>query len=207
MEWSNMLYFIAMSMLLTLVPGPDIVYVMTQSMTQGKRSGIATAVGLCTGLLVHTTAAALGVSAIFQQSVVAFRLLKYAGAAYLFYLAYKALREKGDSLTEEEHKHVGMASLYRQGICMNILNPKVGLFFLAFIPQFVNASAGSVTLQMVILGLLFIAQAMLIFAVVAVLANKLGRKLLDKPKIVQYVNRAKAGIFALIGIKLALAHQ
>ena len=144
MEVSSLIYFIAVSMLLTIAPGPDILYVITQSITQGKRAGIATALGLCTGLIVHTTAAAFGASAILQQSAIAFQILKYAGAIYLFFLAWKAFREKEHSLSGMTTKNKDVASLYRQGIYMNILNPKVGLFFLAFLPQFVNSKAGNV---------------------------------------------------------------
>lgn len=122
---SGLLSFVAVSMLLTISPGPDILYVITQSITSGKRAGIATALGLCTGLMVHTAAAAFGVSEILRQSAVAFSILKYAGAAYLFYLAWKAFAENSDNQIKTNSEKKSGESLYRQGILMNILNPKV----------------------------------------------------------------------------------
>ncbi len=204
MDIVNLVSFVAVSMLLTIAPGPDIIYVITQSITQGKSAGIITSLGLCTGLIVHTTAAAFGVSAILQQSVIAFKILKYAGAIYLFFLAWKAFREKNELLSDMTARNKDSISLYRQGILMNILNPKVGLFFLAFLPQFVNANAGNIPGQMILLGILFILQAILIFSIVSICAGFLGEKILGRPNIAKYVNYAKGGIFVLIGSKLAL---
>lgn len=204
MNVSSLIYFIAVSMLLTITPGPDILYVITQSISQGKRAGIATALGLCTGLIVHTTAAALGISAILQQSVILFQILKYAGAFYLFFLAWKAFREKEDSLSDISTNTKDETSLYKQGIYMNILNPKVGLFFLAFLPQFVNSKAGNIPIQMILLGVLFILQAILIFSIVAIFAGILGKKILGKSNVANYTKYAKAIIFTLLGIRLAL---
>lgn len=207
MEISNLIYFIAVSMLLTIAPGPDILYVITQSITQGKKAGFATALGLSTGLIVHTTAAAFGVSAILQQSAIAFNILKYAGAIYLFFLAWKAFREKNHLLSDMTAKNKDTTLLYRKGILMNILNPKVGLFFLAFLPQFVNAKAGNVPGQMILLGVLFMLQTILIFSTAAIFAGILGKKILGRPNITKYINYIKASIFALIGIKLALTDR
>jgi len=205
MEISSLLSFIVVSMLLTLAPGPDIVYVITQSITAGKRAGIATALGLCTGLIFHTTAAAFGISQIFRQSELAFTVLKYAGAIYMFYLAWLAFREKFISLTGILPTIRKTFSLYRQGILMNILNPKVALFFLAFLPQFVNTRAGNVSEQMLLLGVLFIIQAIIIFTLISVFAGIFGNRLVNNPRVSKTINYAKGSIFILIGIKLALA--
>ncbi len=201
---SGLISFVAVSMLLTISPGPDILYVITQSTTSGKRAGIATAMGLCTGLLVHTAAAAFGVSEILRQSAVAFSILKYAGAAYLFYLAWKALAENRDSQIDPPPVKKSKKSLYRQGILMNILNAKVALSFLAFLPQFVNTNSGSISAQMVILGLLFIIQAIVIFTLVAVFAGIFGDKLAKNQKLAKRINYIKGSVFILIGVKLAL---
>jgi len=203
MEISGLLSFIAVSMLLTISPGPDILYVITQSITSGKRAGIATAMGLCTGLMVHTAAAAFGVSEILRQSAGAFSILKYAGAAYLFYLAWKAFAENRDNQINTHPVKKSGKSLYRQGILMNILNPKVALFFLAFLPQFVNTHSGSIPAQMVILGLLFIIQAIVIFTLVAVFAGIFGDKLARNQKLAKQINYIKGSVFILIGAKLA----
>jgi len=201
---SGLLSFIAVSMLLTISPGPDILYVITQSITSGKRAGIATALGLCTGLMVHTTAAAFGVSEILRQSAIAFSILKFAGAAYLFYLAWQAFREGGAPYKETAFVKKDGKSLYLQGIYMNILNPKVALFFLAFLPQFVNIHARSIPAQMVLLGSLFILQAIVIFTLVATFAGIFGDKLATNPKLTKHINYLKGSVFILIGAKLAL---
>ncbi|MFA5850914.1 MAG: LysE family translocator [Bacteroidales bacterium] len=204
MEISGLLSFIAVSMLLTISPGPDILYVATQSITSGKRAGIATAMGLCTGLIVHTTAAAFGVSEILRQSAIAFSILKYAGAAYLFYLAWQAFKEGGFPYKEKDLVKKNGKSLYLQGIYMNILNPKVALFFLAFLPQFVNIHTGNIPAQMVLLGSLFILQAIVIFTLVAVFAGIFGDKLAKNQKLAKRINYIKGSVFILIGAKLAL---
>lgn len=207
MEISNLIYFIGISMLLTITPGPDNLYVITQSIIQGKKAGIFTSLGLCTGLIVHTTAAALGVSAILQQSVIAFNILKYAGAIYLFFLAWKAYRDREESLPDNVIQNKSATSLYRQGIYMNVLNPKVGIFFLAFLPQFVNSNAGNVSGQMILLGILFILQTAVIFIIFAIFAGTFSNRILSRPNISKYINYIKCSIFALIGIKLALTDR
>ncbi len=206
-EPTQLLYFIAASVALTLLPGPDILFVITMSISQGKKAGMSTASGLCTGLLFHTTAAALGVSAILYSSAVAFSILKYAGAIYLLYLAYKAIREEGGFSSMGSVKETDMFLLYRRGIFMNLLNPKVSLFFLAFLPQFVNADAGSIPGQMIFLGAVFLIQALVIFFIVSMFAGLVGLKLMERPDISKRINWAKAGIYSVIGIELALSHQ
>lgn len=206
-EPTQLLYFIAASVALTLLPGPDILFVLTQSISQGKKAGMAIASGLCTGLLVHTTAAALGVSAILYSSTVAFSLLKYAGAIYLLYLAYNAIREEGSLVSPGSVKERNLTLLYRRGIFMNILNPKVSLFFLAFLPQFITADSGSIPVQMVFLGAVFFIKAIVVFFVVSFFAGMIGTRIMEKPGLGKKINWTKAGIYSVIGIELALSHQ
>ncbi len=137
-EQSQLIYFIVASATLTLLPGPDILFVLTQSISQGRKAGVATASGLCTGVLFHTTAAALGISALVYKSALAFEIVKYAGAAYLLYLAWHALKESEELISFAPVREADASALYRRGIFMNVLNPKVALFFLAFLPQFVK---------------------------------------------------------------------
>jgi len=203
-ELSQVIYFITVSMMLTLLPGPDILFVITQSISQGRKAGIATALGLCSGVTVHTLAAAFGISAILQQSAVVFQIVKYAGACYLLYLAWQAVREGKTALAAESVPKQSLSSLYKRGILMNVLNPKVSLFFLAFLPQFVTPEAGNTSLQMIFLGFVFMIQSVLIFTVVAVFSGSFGRKLFDNPRVSRYVNIFKASLFAIIGIRLAL---
>lgn len=206
-EQSQLIYFIAASAALTLLPGPDILFVLTQSISQGKKAGIATASGLCTGVLAHTTAAALGISALVYKSALAFEIVKYAGATYLLYLALHALKESEELISSTPVREANAFALYKRGIFMNVLNPKVALFFLAFLPQFVNTDSGNVPVQMIFLGVVFMVQAWLIFSVISVFAGTVGEKIVRKPGIGRYINWGKAGIFTFIGIKLALSHR
>jgi threonine/homoserine/homoserine lactone efflux protein len=206
-EQSQLIYFTAASAALTLLPGPDILFVLTQSISQGKMAGIATATGLCTGILFHTSAAALGISALIYKSALAFEIVKYAGAAYLLYLAWQALRENGELLSSDPIKETNIFALYRRGIFMNVLNPKVALFFLAFLPQFVNLESGNVPVQMIFLGIVFLTQAWIIFSAISVFAGTMGDNIVKKMRIGKYINWGKAGIFTVIGVKLALSHK
>jgi threonine/homoserine/homoserine lactone efflux protein len=199
--------FLLVAILLTLAPGPDILFVMAQSMSNGKKAGMATALGLCSGIAVHTTTAALGISAILYQSNVAFQMVKYAGAVYLLYMAWQAFKEGDTPLTANKAEKRSFASLYRKGILMNVLNPKVSLFFLALLPQFVSTKAGNPVLQMIVLGFVFMVQAIVIFSLVSLFAGSIGQKLHQYPNMNRYINRGKAGLFALIGIRIALAEK
>ena len=209
MDWTNLLTFAGISVMLTLMPGPDILFVIAQSVNHSRRDGIAVALGLCTGLVVHTTAAALGISALLYHSSVAFQALKWLGAIYLFILAWQALREakETESSNELPVRRQKFAALYRRGIFMNLLNPKVALFFLAFFPQFVSPEAGPVSLQVVILGAVFIVQALLVFSVVSMLAHQIGQKVLKNEASSRWVNRTKAGIYVLLGARLVLMER
>lgn len=206
-EQSQLIYFIAASVALTLLPGPDILFVLTQSISHGRKAGIATATGLCTGVLVHTTAAALGISALVYKSALAFEIVKYAGAAYLLYLAWHALKESEELISSAPVREANAVALYRRGIFMNVLNPKVAVFFLAFLPQFVNADSGNIPVQMIFLGMAFMVQAWLIFSAISIFAGTVGEKIIRKPGTGRYINWGKAGIFTFIGIKLALSHK
>lgn len=206
-EIGQLFYFVAASVALTLLPGPDILFVLSISVSEGKKAGIATASGLCTGLLFHTTAAAMGVSAIVYKSALAFTLIKYSGALYLIYLAFKALKENEIFLSSDKIKKADVFLLYKRGIIMNLLNPKVSLFFLAFLPQFVVAGEGNVPVQMIFLGLVFLVQALFIFYLVAIFAGIIGSRVMQMSNTGKYVNWVKASIFSVIGIKLALSNR
>jgi threonine/homoserine/homoserine lactone efflux protein len=206
-DFLTLVSFLSAAILLTLAPGPDNMFVLAQSISKGKSAGILTSAGLCTGLVVHILAAAFGVSAIIYQSTVAFAIVKYAGAAYLLYLAYKAFREKDSSLAQTNLNTSKHESLYKKGIIMNILNPKVSLFFLAFLPQFVNYQAGNVSLQMLLYGMIFLVQTIIIFTFVSIFAGKLGQFLHKRPTISKKINILQGSIFALIGLKIAFTQK
>ena len=195
--------FIIASALLSVAPGPDNIFVLTQSALYGKRSGVLVTLGLCTGLVVHTTAVALGVAAIFQTSVIAFTALKVAGALYLAYLAWQAFRASATSLDVPASNLRSSGALYRRGIIMNITNPKVSIFFLAFLPQFASPEHGPVELQLFFLGGVFILIALVIFCAIALLAGALGGFLHNSPKAQVYMNRVAGTVFAALALKLA----
>ncbi|MCK5077845.1 MAG: LysE family translocator [Calditrichia bacterium] len=202
----NLLAFIGASVILTLMPGPDIIFVITLSITQGKKSGILTALGLVTGLIVHTTAAALGLSIILYESALAFQIVKYLGAAYLIYLGIIAIRERNkNALQINRNAKYENKKLYRRGILMNILNPKVSLFFLAFLPQFVSADSSNVSLEMMFLGIIFMVQAIIVFTIVSILAHKLSEQIVKNPKVAKVINWVKASVFLIIGIQIAIS--
>lgn len=194
--------FISTAVLLTLMPGPDILFVITQSITQGRKAGIVFAAGLCTGLIAHTTAVSLGISVLLMSSPVAFTVLKIAGAMYLFYLGIRAFISRHQNHFSLNVESVDRGKLYRKGILMNILNPKVILFFLAFFPQFINSGAENPIPQMLLLGLIFMIQAFLIFSTVAVLADRLSRRLMQNQRIALGVNITESLIYCLIGISI-----
>ena len=176
-----MMAFFVAALLLGIAPGPDNIFVLTQSALFGAGAGVVTTLGLVTGLCVHTTAVALGVAAIFQTSALAFTLLKTAGAGYLLWLAWLSFRAGAstEKIAQGDGGNAGAAfpgymALYRRGIVMNVTNPKVSLFFLAFLPQFCDPARGSVAVQVLILGALFMLATIVVFWTVAALGGRLA---------------------------------
>ena len=163
--------FIVASTLLTLAPGPDNIFVLTQSALYGRKSGIFITLGLCTGLLVHTSAVALGIAAVLLVSLTAFTVLKLVGAGYLLYLAWNAFRAKARNINGHKENIPEPVTLYRQGVIMNLSNPKVAIFFLAFLPQFANPAAGNMAGQLFLLGIIFLVIALVVFILIACLAG------------------------------------
>ena len=190
--------FVTASVVLSLVPGPDNIFVMTHSALKGWRIGFYTTLGLCTGLIGHTVLVAIGVSVIFQTSAVAFNGLKIIGACYLLYLAWLSVQNKELNLGGNDNDSTNR-SYYLTGVIMNLTNPKVALFFLVFLPQFVNTDNENVTLQIFSLGLLFIVSALCVFTSIAYLASLL-EDILKKSKT---VNKNLNILAALIYFALA----
>jgi threonine/homoserine/homoserine lactone efflux protein len=207
LDFQTIVMFVSASTLLALAPGPDILFVLTQSMTKGSRSGIVIALGLCSGLVFHTTAVALGVAVIFQTSILAFSLLKFVGAAYLLYLAFMAFKDASKSKLESDKSPLSLKALYKRGIFMNITNPKVSIFFLAFLPQFTNSELGNVTGQIFTLGALFMLCAFVVFTLVSLLAGRVGNWFSKTKNGEKILNRMAGTIFAGLAIKLALTSR
>lgn len=202
-----LLLFISASLALAVAPGPDNLFVLSQSALFGSRSGLLVTLGLCTGLLLHIAAATLGVAAILQTSPLAFNLLKAVGAAYLVLLAVQAFRAGAAGLEAGSHSASGARALYFRGIIMNVTNPKVALFFLAFLPQFTDGARGSVALQMLLLGSFFMVSTLLVFGAVACFAGYLGDRLQRSDALQKTLNRVAGAIFIGLAVRLLMAER
>ena len=193
--------FVAASVVLSLVPGPDNIFVMSHSALKGWRIGFYTTLGLCTGLIGHTVLIAIGVSVIFQTSAIAFNGLKIIGAFYLLYLAWLSVQNKELNLGGTD-KDSTNRSYYFTGVIMNLTNPKVALFFLVFLPQFVNSSNDNVSIQIFLLGLLFILSALCVFTSIAYLASFLEDILKKSKTVNKNLNILAALIYFALAINL-----
>jgi threonine/homoserine/homoserine lactone efflux protein len=192
----------AASLMLAITPGPDNLFVLTQAALRGAASGLMVVLGLCTGLIVHTSLVAFGVAAIFQTSALAFSLLKYLGAGYLIYLAWGAFRAGALELGDERVEADGLGAMYRRGIVMNVTNPKVSIFFLAFLPQFADPERGSVAVQIFVFAAAFLLATLLVFGGIAIAAGKLGAWLRQRPGVQRGMHRF-AGV-VLFGLAVGL---
>lgn len=203
----TLLAFFSAALLLALVPGPDNIFVLTQSIFQGKKSGIMVMFGLCTGLIFHTLAVTLGVAVIFQTSAIAFTILKIIGAGYLLYLAWQIFKAPSEKIDTKNNRIIDYKKLYYRGIIMNITNPKVSIFFLAFLPQFTNPNLGSIPLQMLLLGILFLIAALLVFSLIALYSAKLGKIINKSDKSQKILNKLVSLVFVALAIKLISTKQ
>lgn len=202
-----LIMFFTTSLLLAVSPGPDNLFVMTQAARQGLKAGLFVTLGLCTGLLFHTAAVTFGLAALFKASATAFTLLKFTGAGYLLYLAWLSLRAGAVTGATPVADRLNSSALYRRGIIMNITNPKVSIFFLAFLPQFADPARGGLPAQLLLLGGIFIVATMVVFGAISILAGVFGERFRESPFAQKMLNRAAAGIFAGLAIKLALAQR
>lgn len=207
LEAKILLMFFTTSILLALSPGPDNLFVMTQAAQQGRKAGLLVTLGLCTGLLFHTAAVTFGLAALFKTSAVAFTILKFAGAGYLLYLAWQAFCAGTISGNLIAGDRVNSLALYRRGIIMNITNPKVSIFFLAFLPQFADPAKGSLSAQLLLLGGVFIAATIIVFGAISILAGVFGERFRESAFAQKVLNRATGGILAGLALKLALAQR
>jgi threonine/homoserine/homoserine lactone efflux protein len=199
--------FIAVSWALIIAPGPDMFYVITRGMAHGRKAGMLSAIGVICGILVHTTAAALGLTLIVQSSAFAFLLVKFAGATYLLYLGIKAWRDKSTFSLPSPTSVTNPRALFWQGMLSNVLNPKIAIFFLAFLPQFVDKGGSHIALQMVILGLTFAIMGLCFLLVVGYSSGTVGGWLTRRPHYAQYLQRLAGGILIGLGIRLALTER
>ena len=200
----TMSLFFASAVVLALAPGPDNIFVLTQSVLSGWRAGLLVTLGLCTGIMLHTAAVTFGVAAIFLASASAFTILKIIGAGYLLYLAWCAFCA-GATRVQGEPSELSGGKLYGRGAVMNITNPKVAIFFLAFLPQFTNPDFGSLNAQMMTLGALFILATLIVFGSVAWFAGLLGEFLRKSERTQSVINRIVGVIFISLAASLLVA--
>jgi len=203
----TLLVFFSTAMLLALAPGPDNLFVIAQSAQNGRAAGFAVTLGLCTGLIGHTMAVAFGLAAIVRASAMAFTILKGVGALYLLYLAWQAWRAGSVAENTEDSPALSGRALYRRGIVMNLTNPKVSLFFLAFLPQFADPRHGSMMLQFLQLGSLFILATLIVFGALSIVAGGLGDRFRRSPSALKLVNRVAAAVFVTLAVKLAISER
>jgi threonine/homoserine/homoserine lactone efflux protein len=201
---ADLVLFMVAALALNVTPGPDMLFVLANSIRHGSRAGVVAALGIGGGALAHTAAAALGVSALLLASPLAFDVVRYLGAGYLLWLGIQAIRTRprhADSAAPADD----LSSIFWRGVITNVLNPKVALFFLAFLPQFVNAGAGGVTRQMLWLGLLFNLSGTLVNVGVALAASFVGARLPTRPEGAGYFRWLTGSVFVGLGLRLALS--
>ena len=202
----SLIVFGAASLALIAVPGPSVVYIVMRGIGQGRRAGIVSMLGIETGALVHVAGAALGLSALLASSATAFTAIKYAGAAYLVYLGVRKWRERsGDEVPDSEP--ASGSRLFLEGVIVNALNPKTALFFLAFLPQFVDPARGAVALQALVLGAVFVVLAVLSDSVYALAAGSLGDRWRSSARHRRRMSRTQGGVYVGLGAVAALSGE
>ncbi len=200
--------FVLATVALAISPGPDNIFVLTQSITNGKKYGLATTAGLISGCLLHTTLLAFGISAIINRNEILFLGIKIFGTCYLFYLAYRVYKSEAMSgLPINNVPKKGLGKLFWQGFIMNVLNPKVTLFFLAFFPAFLFSNQLSTVIQFYILGLLFMVVSFCVFGLIAVLSGSITNFILNNAKAGLFLKWLQIAVFVGIGIYLLLSDK
>lgn len=199
--------FLITSLIVVMLPGTGVLYTLAIGLGRGFRASIAAAVGCTLGIVPAMIASIVGLAALFHTSALAFQLIKYAGVAYLFYMAWNILREGGALDVSEDRRPLSAFQTARDGVVLNVLNPKLSLFFLAFLPQFVPATAANTTLTMVMLGLSFMALTFIVFVGYGACASLARDYVVSKPSVMVWLRRSFAATFGLLGLRLALAER
>ncbi len=199
--------FVVTALIVVVAPGTGVIYTLANGLTLGQRASIYAALGCTLGIVPHIAASILGLAAIVHTSALAFQALKYAGVAYLLYLAWSAWRETGALSVKGARRERRMAPVLRRGVTINLLNPKLSIFFLAFLPQFIDADAANTTAQMVALGLAFMALTLVVFVGYGLLAAYARTYVIEQPTVMTVLRRSFAVAFAGLGARLALAER
>lgn len=199
--------FILTGILLNITPGNDTIFILSRSMAQGKKAGFMSVLGIATGSLIHTTLAAFGLSMIIAKSILVFSIIKYAGAAYLLYIGYQMLTDKTSLNTDTSfsEKSINLKKIYRDGVITNVLNPKVALFFISFLPQFIDSNVSNTVLPFLKLGITFTVTGTIWCLLLANFASFLFSKLKYNKTLSNYINKTCGAVLIALGIKVALA--
>jgi threonine/homoserine/homoserine lactone efflux protein len=206
-DLSNITMFLVTSVAVILMPGPAMIFVITNGLTRGTKASIAAAFGTTSGVSFHMFCAAYGLAIIMKTSAIAFGVVKFAGAGYLIYLAIKTIINNDDMVSESNMGEKSGNSIFFQGFLINILNPKLSIFFLAFLPQFLNPDQLSVTSQTLILGSIFMSMTIVLFIAYGIFASALRRRVLQSPKILKTIKWCFSSVFMGLGIRLALSER
>jgi threonine/homoserine/homoserine lactone efflux protein len=202
----SMNFFIT-CLIVVLIPGTGVIFTVSTGLTAGKRASVFAALGCTAGIIPHLLASILGLSALLHTSALAFEALKFAGAAYLLYLAYITWRDRSAFAMNDTPTATTARSLMLRGFLLNILNPKLTIFFLAFLPQFVTPASTAPALQMLVLSGVFMAMTFAVFVVYGLLANVFRRAVIESPRVQNWLRRSFAAAFAGLGLNLALAQR
>jgi threonine/homoserine/homoserine lactone efflux protein len=201
------LEYLLTSIVVILLPGTGVLYTLAYGLSKGWRASLIAACGCTLGIVPHIAASVAGLAALLYASSMAFQIIKYLGVAYLLYMAVTVLRSGGSLQISESDRPVTPARIVVNGILLNILNPKLSIFFLAFLPQFVPPSTPSPTMLMLELGLIFMALTLAVFALYGAFASATRHYVIARPRVLLWLRRGFAGAFGLLGLRLALAHQ
>lgn len=190
-----------------MIPGTGVIFTVSTGLTAGKRASVFAALGCTAGIIPHLLASVLGLSALLHTSALAFDMLKYAGVAYLLYVSYATWRDRSAFAVSETPTLSSARSLMLRGLLMNILNPKLTIFFLAFLPQFVTPGSTAPALQMLVLSAVFMGMTFAVFVVYGLLANVFRRAVIESPRVQNWLRRSFAAAFAGLGLNLAFAQR
>ncbi len=206
---SYWLLFLSAAIAINIAPGPDLIYIISKTIAQGRKIGFASSLGVSSGALVHVFAAALGLSAILATSAIAFSIVKYIGAAYLIYLGVKSLKSKGTTFDALDRKEEAFTpwQAYKQGVLVDVLNPKVAIFFMAFLPQFIRPELGHTSGQLIGLGFLVILLAIVIEFAIVLTAAQTTSFFRSNPKFSAWLDRVLGTVLIALAVRLALTES
>ena len=201
---TNLVLFLTASLVVIVAPGPDNILVLTRGVAQGRSAALVSASGASLGLVVHSSFAAVGLSALLAQSAVAFSVVKYVGAAYLIYLGVRALLDRESFAVGRGEGQIPLRRVFTQAVTSNVLNPKIAVFFLAYLPQFADPATGGTALQLLALGLAFALLTLAIFSAIAVFSGTIGSWLRTRPRLAGGLGWLTGGVLISLGLRLAL---